>query len=42
MNTNEQRDVDEFLNIYIDKIETQVKGTESEQYLKSLFGGTYA
>lgn len=42
MPPNEQRDVDEFLNIYIDKIETQVKGTESEHYLKSLFGGHFA
>jgi len=42
MPTNEQRDVDEFLNIYIDKIETSIKGSESEHYLKSLFGGYYA
>jgi len=42
MPTNEQRDVDEFLNIYIDKIEMMIKNTESEHYLKSLFGGHYA
>jgi len=33
MPVNEQRDVDEFLNLYIDKIETSIKGTDSEHSL---------
>lgn len=42
MPTNEQRDVDEFLNIYMDKIETNIKGSKDDEYLKSIFGGTFA
>jgi ubiquitin C-terminal hydrolase len=42
MPTNEQRDVDEFLNIYMDKIEQNILGTEDDKYLKSIFGGAFA
>jgi hypothetical protein len=42
MPTNEQRDVDEFLNIYMDKIEQNIKGTEDDRYLQSIFGGSFA
>lgn len=42
MPTNEQRDVDEFLNIYMDKIETATKGTDTEHMFNSIFGGTFA
>jgi len=42
MPTNEQRDVDEFLNIYMDKIEQNIKGTKDDKYLNSIFGGTFA
>lgn len=42
MPTNEQRDVDEFLNIYMDKIEQNIIGSEDETHLKSIFGGAFA
>ena len=42
MPTNEQRDVDEFLNIYMDKIEQNIKGTDDHKYLNSIFGGSFA
>lgn len=42
MPTNEQRDVDEFLNIYVDKIEQNIKGTEDDKYMKSIVCGTFA
>jgi ubiquitin C-terminal hydrolase len=42
MPTNEQRDVDEFLNIYMDKIEQNIIGTEDDKHLKSIFGGAFA
>lgn len=38
MPTNEQRDVDEFLNIYMDKIEQNILGSEDDRHLKSIFG----
>ena len=31
--TNEQKDVDEYLNLYLDRIEQSIKGTEHEQML---------
>lgn len=42
MPTNEQRDVDEFLNIYMDKIEQNIMGSDDEKHLKSIFGGAFA
>lgn len=42
MPTNEQRDVDEFLNIYMDKIEQNIKGGEDEKHLSTIFGGAFA
>ena len=42
MPTNEQKDVDEFLNIYIDKIEQNIIGSKDEQTLKTIFGGVFA
>lgn len=42
MPKNEQRDVDEFLNIYMDKIEQATKGTDTEEIFKQICGGTFA
>ena len=38
-NVFEQRDVDEFFNMFMDRLETLTKGTSHENYLKSNFGG---
>lgn len=42
MPTNEQRDVDEFLNIYMDKIEQHIKGSDDHTTMNTIFGGTFA
>ena len=38
-NVYEQRDVDEFFNMFMDKLETITKGTFHENYIKNTFGG---
>jgi ubiquitin carboxyl-terminal hydrolase 9/24 len=38
-NVYEQRDVDEFLNMFMDRLETLTKSTIHENYLKNTFGG---
>lgn len=40
MNILEQMDVEEFFNNFMDKLETQLKGTPQEQLVKQDFGGT--
>lgn len=42
MPTTEQRDVDEFLNLYLDKIEWAIKGTQQEKDYRNIFGGGFA
>jgi len=38
-NVYEQRDVDEFFNMFLDKLENAVKGTSHENFIKKHFGG---
>ena len=42
MPTNEQKDIDEFLSIYMDKIEQNIKGSDDEKQLNLIFGGAFA
>jgi ubiquitin C-terminal hydrolase len=42
MPTNEQKDIDEFLSIYMDKIEQNIKGSDDEKRLNLIFGGAFA
>jgi hypothetical protein len=37
-----QKDVDEFFNMLIDRIESLTKGTKEEQVMKNLFYGVFA
>jgi len=37
-----QMDVDEFFNMFMDKLETCIKGTPQEKIIQEHFGGTYA
>ena len=37
-----QRDVDEFFNMLIDRIENLIKGTKEEKVMKNLFYGVFA
>ena len=39
---DQQRDAEEFLNIYMDKLEQNIKGTDDHKYLNSIFGGNFA
>ena len=39
---NVQKDVDEFFNILIDRIENLIKGTKEEKIMKNLFYGVFA
>lgn len=38
-NVFEQMDADEFFNMFMDKLENQIKGTPQEQFIKQHFGG---
>ena len=38
-NVYEQRDVDEYLNMFMDRLENLTKGTTQETFLKNTFGG---
>lgn len=38
-NVYEQMDVDEFFNMLMDRLETQVKGSDNEQFVKKHFAG---
>ena len=38
-NVYEQRDVDEFFNMFLDKLENVIKGTKNENFIKKHFGG---
>ena len=42
INVMEQMDVDEFFNLFLDKIENAIKGTPQEKSIKYHFGGVYA
>lgn len=37
-----QMDVDEFFNMFMDKLETAIKGSDQEKMIQEHFGGTYA
>ena len=37
-----QRDVDEFFNMFIDRVEDLIKGTKEEKVMKNLFYGVFA
>lgn len=38
-NVYEQRDVDEFFNMFLDRLENAIKGTANENFIKKHFGG---
>lgn len=38
-NVFEQMDADEFLNMFLDRLENLVKGTKQQHFIKNLFGG---
>lgn len=38
-NVFEQMDADEFFNMFMDRLETQIKGTKHENFIKQHFGG---
>lgn len=42
VNILEQMDVDEFINTFMDRLETQFKGTERQDIIKDLFSGLLA
>jgi ubiquitin carboxyl-terminal hydrolase 9/24 len=42
INVLEQMDVDEFFNLFLDKLESAIKGTKKEKTIKKHFGGTFA
>jgi len=42
INVLEQMDVDEFFNVFLDKLESAIKGTKKEKTIKKHFGGIYA
>ena len=42
VNVLEQMDADEFINTFMDKIETQIKGDSSQEIIKELFTGQLA
>lgn len=42
VNVYEQMDADEFINMFMDRIETQLKGTHGENIIKNIFTGQLA
>ena len=37
---NEQKDVFEFFNLFMDRLENEVSGSEHKNFIKKIFGGT--